>query len=165
METYPDAGNCLHTLLHACFDQSASGRGKEGPSFDVSAKQIFSIREKVPRSWLSESQKLLRKALSRMGSSSGLRGVLVELRETGKPSEGGSKESRFPFEDKTNALKNPISRGRSSSQPYALDDVKHRRRKSKSDVSSLYNDNTLGDDSSMKARQISKNSNILLPPR
>lgn len=82
MESYPDGGNVLHALLHACFDDSVnSGLGKLGARPDSMGRTLFQIQESVPGSWLSASKKLLGEAVSRMSGSNHLRGVLLELQQ------------------------------------------------------------------------------------
>lgn len=85
METYPDAGNVLHALLHACFDEvTTSGIGKLGVRADFTGRTIFQIKEVVLGSWLSSSEKLLREAVSRMTGTTNTRGALLELQHPQK---------------------------------------------------------------------------------
>jgi hypothetical protein len=84
-ESYPDGGNVLHAVLHACFDESAvSGIGKLGVRADIHGETIFDIQESVRGSWLTTSHKLIRDAFSRMMGGLGHRAVLVELVEPRK---------------------------------------------------------------------------------
>lgn len=86
METYPDGGNCLHAILHACFDESAtSGVGRLGARADSTGQTLFSLVETLPGSWLSASKKLLHEAVSRMTGTSSMRGMLVELKQPAGP--------------------------------------------------------------------------------
>ena len=94
MDSYPDGGNVLHALLHACFDDGAnSGLGKLGARADSTGRNLFQIQESVQGSWLSASRKLLSEAVSRMSGSNNLRGVLVELQQPKKSVQGSGSAS------------------------------------------------------------------------
>lgn len=93
-ESYPDGGNVLHAILHACFDESATrGTGKLGVRPDASGISIFEIQECKQGSWLSISNKLMRDAVSRMMGSHVSRGVLLELREPKRQNEQHNSQS------------------------------------------------------------------------
>lgn len=77
-ETFPDAGNVLHALLHACFDQATLNNPANGLKPDKSGKTILDISESVVNSWLSLSRNLLAQSLSRL-SSGDQRGILLEI--------------------------------------------------------------------------------------
>lgn len=103
-DLYPDAGNVLHAMLHACFDESARSRlGKLGARIDASGQTIFQIKESVPNSWLSLSQTLLTQAIGRMTGDTSMRGILLELNQPKSKlpleEQNGKMRRRFPLED------------------------------------------------------------------
>ena len=80
MESYPDAGNVLHVILHSCFDQCCEDSSVRALRPDKTDTTILSIDESVTGSWLAASRGLLADAIARIkGEDLKHRKVLLDV--------------------------------------------------------------------------------------
>jgi hypothetical protein len=66
VESYPDAGNVLHLILHSCFDQCCEDSSVRSLRPDKTGTAVLSLEESVAGSWLGASRGLLSEAIARI---------------------------------------------------------------------------------------------------